>query len=180
MFKDISTPLALLQKKRYVTYVMTGASQSNVKGVITMIDALINALNKNYSQSVAFCTPNIRALVDVVTISFYRMEDMVAVFDKSKKGIGIEIYLTNSVWKSNEIVEKSAAYRFLFSKSKENLFTIDGEQIKRSSDMNTGSAIEILKLNIQHHLPTSLEEPKKSKSKKEHSNASISSNDLVL
>jgi hypothetical protein len=157
IFKDTSACTKLLLHNRYATYILGPVSQSDTLTVERMIDRLMGNLTNEYPYAVAYRFAPLRSLFDTVVISFYRIEDMIAVFDRSKKGIGVEIYFTSSAWMTEEIIDKSCVFRFLFSKSKENLFTIDGEKIKRSSDMSVLTSVEIIKRDIIPHLPYKLD-----------------------
>jgi len=154
---------ATLKNTRYVTYIVNSLNRNNTKEANESCFKLFNALRQHLPESVLITQPNlssVRSLYDTIAISFYRMDDVIAVFDRSKAGVAMEIYLTNAVWDPYEMVEKSAVFRFLFSKSRENLFTIDGEPIRRQLDAPVNDAKEMLDWIFTKHLPVSLEEPK--------------------
>jgi len=92
---------------------------------------------------------------------------MIAIFDSKKaSGIGAEIFLTNSIHNSSDIQREghSATYRFLFSEFRENLFSIDGELIKRRGDRNTGEVLSMASSTISRGVPND-EKLKKEKPK---------------
>jgi len=158
----------MLKDTRYVTYILNNVTRNVIKNIGGACSDLINALRRHLPESVLTMQTNtstVRSLYDTVVISFYHIDDMIAVFDRSKVGIAMEMYLTNSVWSPGEMVEKSSVFRFLFSKSRENLFTIDGESIKRQMDAPVGDAKEVLNWIFAKHFPVSLEESKKEKNK---------------
>jgi len=127
-----------LKEHRYINYTFRNISTANTKYLLEDINTIFNSLKKTYKEHSTFYYSDpemaLRSLIDVVSISFYRLDDAIAIFDsKTSSGICSEIFLTSSSHTEKNIMEhgRTATYRFLFSTSKENLFTIDGERINR-------------------------------------------------
>ena len=81
---------------------------------------------------------------------------MIAIFDSKKtSGIAAEIFLTNSTHNTSQMSRDgvTVTYRFLFSKSRENLFSIDGETIKRQCDRNTKDVLSSVSSIISKEIP---------------------------
>jgi hypothetical protein len=138
-----------LKENRYVNYSFERVATSNKKYMFEDINTIFNDLQRVFPKNFSFFTSvlnngTLRSLVDTVSISFYRMQDVIAIFDSRETfGMGVEIFLTNSAHKPihmNEL-EATATYRFLFSKSRENILIIDGELIKRQHNRATGDAL---------------------------------------
>jgi len=131
-----------LNDNRFVNYVFEDVKLSNVNNVISNIEKVIDILNKNYSNNTSFyqyvCTGS-RVLIDTVSMSFYKIGDVIPVFNYKKlNGICMEIILTNSDLKGEALIRQnySMTYKFLFSKHKENTFSIDGELVTRPNEMS--------------------------------------------
>jgi hypothetical protein len=149
-----------LKEDRYINYSFEGVASSNKKYMFEDINVIFNDLKKVFPENFSFFKSvlnngHLRSLVDTISISFYRMQDVIAIFDSKKtSGMGVEIFLTNSIHKPVETSksESVATYRFLFSKSRENIFTIDGESIKRQHNKSTndvlGTAFSVINKNI--------------------------------
>ena len=149
-----------LKENRYINYSFEGVASSNKKYMFEDINTIFNSLRTVFPENFSFFrsilnSGRLRSLVDTVSISFYRMQDVIAIFDSKKtSGMGVEIFLTNSIHKPVDTSksESVATYRFLFSKSRENIFTIDGESIKRQHNRSTndvlGSAFSVINKNI--------------------------------
>jgi hypothetical protein len=159
-----------LRSNRYLNYVFSGVALSNIKYMLEDINTIFNSLKKAYPKNVSFYrypTKAMRCLVDTVSVSFYRIEDVIAIFDfKKMSGIVVEIFLTNSNHKIPDMDRSgsTATYRFLFSKSRENIFSIDGESIKRQYDKNTTDVLSLMSSTISKNIPNDEKlEQKKSK-----------------
>ena len=149
-----------LKDNRYINYSFEGVASSNKKYMFEDINIIFNDLKKVFPENFSFFRSvlnngSLRSLVDTISISFYRMQDVIAIFDSKKtSGMGVEIFLTNSVHKPMNMdgSESVATYRFLFSKSRENILTIDGESIKRQHNITTndtlGTAFSVINKNI--------------------------------
>ncbi len=129
-----------LKRYRYINYTFMGVAKSNKHSMLEDLDCIYRTMKAKFPHNICFFQYNMermRALLDTVSISFYKMSDVIPVFDHRKgSGIGMEIFLTNSEAKGESLMshQQSATYRFLFSQSKENIFTIDGEAVHRPSD----------------------------------------------
>jgi len=161
-----------LKENRYINYSFGGVSASNKRYMFEDINIIFSNLKEVFHKNFSFFTSllsdgTLRALVDTVSISFYRMQDIVAIFDSKKtSGIGAEIFLTNSAHRpvNMEQAETTATYRFLFSKSKENILTIDGELIHRQCNRFTGDALGSALSVINKNVPID-DKSKKNKAK---------------
>jgi hypothetical protein len=148
-----------LKKNRYINYTFTGVTTSNKKHVLDDINTIFDNLKEVYPKHSTFFlyTPkNIRSLLDVVSISFYRIEDVIAIFDhKRTHGMCVEIFLTNSTYDHKQIVMENATatYRFLFAKSRENIFTVDGEIIYRECYAPTETSLHKIFNVINKEVP---------------------------
>jgi hypothetical protein len=101
---------------------------------------MVKMLRKSLPNNVCFYHNNgkCRSLIDTVSISFYKLSDVIAVFDtKRATGVCMEVFMTSSAVKNFTYPEKSMTWRFLFCKYRDNAFSIDGEKIQRPSDIST-------------------------------------------
>jgi len=160
-----------LRSNRYLNYVFNNVATSNKKYMLEDINTIFNSLKKFYPKNVSFFrTPigkSLRCLIDTISISFYRIEDVIAIFDSRRaSGIAVEIFLTNSTHDASNISRdgNTVTYRFLFSKFRENLFTIDGELIRRKYDRDTRDVLLMASSVISRDIPND-EKLKKEKSK---------------
>jgi hypothetical protein len=149
-----------LKENRYINYSFGGIATSNKRYMFEDINIIFNDLQRVFPKNFSFFMSTLnnrtlRSLVDTVSISFYRIQDVIAIFDsRETTGMGIEIFLTNSAHKPQHMNESeaTATYRFLFSKSRENILTIDGELINRQHNRSTsdalGAAFSVINKNI--------------------------------
>ena len=148
-----------LQNNRFVNYTFSGVSVSNLRYMLEDINSFYNTLTKAYPNHISFFQyphDRVKVITDIVSVSFYELGDVLPIFDyKKASGICMEIFITNSLIKGQDIISKmkSATYRFVFSKSRENVFTIDGEQIKRPHDMNSAKAFGMVRDKIAREIP---------------------------
>jgi len=154
-FPDIVAEM--LSKYRYVTYTLENIVQSNKKRMLGDIEAVFVSLRSKYKDHISFFQGDghpVRIVIDSVVVSFYRMQDIIPIFD-TKQGAGVvsEVTLTNSALNPADFIQKSITYRFIFSPSKENVFTIDGEKIMRPYDKPTVVALESMGDMIYKHAP---------------------------
>jgi len=131
--------LEFLKKYRYINYVFEELSQSNAIGIQTDLDAIYSSLNKSFPRNTCFSQRGLNTGTrNVVSVSFYRLDDIIPIFDKRhSRGVGMEILITNTKIDEGLLMMKhaqSSTYRFLFASSRENVFTIDGEPIERPND----------------------------------------------
>lgn len=169
--KDFSNIISSsLKDNRYVNYTFTGVTMSNKKYMLEDVYSIFNSLRKVYPAHVSFFrTANIeglRRLIDTVSISFYKLEDVIPIFDfKHTIGVAVEVFLTSSTNTPDDtnVSGVSATYRFLFSKHRENIFSIDGEPLKRSFDSPVDRAIQEVCWVIDKHSPNDTKIKKRKK-----------------
>lgn len=129
-----------LKKDRFINYTFRDIARSSSLGIKEDFGAIVKALSKEYPNKTSFFqhTGNgNRALLDLMSVSFYRLDDVIPMFDyKRSEGVSMEVLLTNSELGADDIVKggRSLIFRFLFTKHRENAFSIDGELVKRQSD----------------------------------------------
>jgi hypothetical protein len=130
-----------LDSNRFINYVFEDVKSSNIDNITLNIGKIVNILelNKNYNTSFyQYNHDGSRVLIDTVSISFYKIKDVIPVFNYKKlDGICMEIMLVNSDLKNESLTKRgySMTYRFLFAKYKENMFSVDGQSIKRPNDI---------------------------------------------
>jgi hypothetical protein len=137
-----------LGKHRYLNYELRGLVSSKVSSILDGMSTMLNTLRKKYPYRL--CTYSYGAvrdtLVDVLSISFHKMTDVMPIFDyRRSSGIVIELLFTNSMYDMDAFVPNQNTYanlRFVFSRYKDNLFTIDGENIYRSFQCSISEAFE--------------------------------------
>ena len=164
-----------LKTSRYVNYTFSDIARSNVKYMMEDINKIFNSVKKVYKHNTCFyqyAGEKSRLLTDTASIGFYPLNDVMPIFDNKKsEGFCIDIFLTNSRKSGVDIVHNysSMTYRFVFSASKENIFTIDGEPIQRPDDSTVSSALSRLGTRIREESPndTALKQKKASLKKKE-------------
>lgn len=136
-----------LNDNRFVNYVFEDVKSSNVNNVTSNINKIVKALVENYKNTISvyyYSFNDSRVLIDTVSLSFYKLKDVIPVFNYRKsEGICMEITMTNSDIKSEHIMRDGycMTYRFLFAKHKENIFYIDGEFIERPNDVSVQNAL---------------------------------------
>jgi len=171
----VSHIISQLKEVRFTNYTFNNVSLSNVKNVICDIESIIASLAAIYPNSVSFYhSPwaGCRALIDTVSISFYRLSDVVPIFNhRRSEGLCMEILLTSSEMDKGRIVrsEMSMTYRFLFAKYRENIFSIDGQPIKRSHDYPVLDVAKTLYKKLKEYVPNDMAEKKVKRSKKRES-----------
>lgn len=148
-----------LQNNRFINYTFLGVGASNLRYMLEDINSFYNVLTKAYPNHISFfqyLNNRVKVITDIVSVSFYELGDVLPIFDsKRASGICMEVFITNSSIKGQYITSKmnSATYRFVFSKSKENVFTIDGEAIRRPHDMSSSKAISMVRDRIAKEAP---------------------------
>jgi len=129
-----------LKEYRYVNYVLNNVVKSNVGDRLRDLAAVKDALLKGFPNKICFFgdnASNCRSLIDTISISFYDLSDTIAIFDsKRSRGVCMEVFALSSAVKDPTYPNKTMTWRFLFSKHRDNVFTIDGESIKRPCDMS--------------------------------------------
>lgn len=148
-----------LQDHRYINYTFTNIAKSNKKYMIEDINTIFNSLGKAYPYNLSTfysLLDGVRDLIDVISISFYKLTDVTAIFDSRRAvGMGVDVYLTNSLCTVKDMGKsgKSMTYRFLFSTSEENIFNIDGEMIHRPSSHLTKDVLSAIYSVITKNIP---------------------------
>lgn len=126
-----------LKKYRYINYVLHGLCMSNVSTTINRLYAMIESFMHKYpNHTCVYMRGNGRGtLIDTLSISFYKLTDVIPIFDpKRTSGVAMELLLTNSLLSGKDILNDDSNYvliRILLSKHRDNIFTIDGERIVR-------------------------------------------------
>lgn len=148
-----------LQDNRYINYTFTDVMESNKRYMMEDVNLIFGSLKEAYPHNISCfrtLSDGLRGLIDVVSISFYRLPDVVAVFDfNNMVGVGVEVLMTNSLYDAKAVSkgEQSVTHRFLFSSTRENLFTIDGESVARRSDSLTDKALGSVHKIIGEEVP---------------------------
>lgn len=140
---------AYLQKNRFLNYVFTGVARSNTKALTKDLRNIFGSLRDKYPTNLCVHSGNaslagLRRLIDVVSVSFYKLEDVIPIFDfKRSSGVAVEVFLTSSCCDSGDITTDGTSHttRFLFSESRENVITIDGETINRPFSKPVGGVL---------------------------------------
>jgi len=149
-----------LKETRYITYVISDMCASKLEGfkknMALMFKGLIEELPHNaciHTQGNASLT-----IIDTIAVSFYRLPDVIPIFDsKYIEGFALEMFFTNSTTLNSIPEGRSYAVRWLFSKEEDNVFSIDGEAIKRRTYNNTGASLsDYVYKYIKNHLPNDL------------------------
>jgi hypothetical protein len=152
---------------RYLNITLTGLGRSKKADLMGEINTLANALKSEYPHSKALLqTADLpRILVDVMSISFYSLVDVIPVYDvRRTKGVVLEFTLTSSAISADVIPTSCSTYRFIFSKHKDGVFSIDGEKISRPGESQTEKAIELVCSTLANSMPN--DQALKPKSKK--------------
>lgn len=139
--------MSLLLEYRYINYSVRNVAKSNAEDVYKYISKMVRFLGHRLPENVCFYRSDsgCRSLIDTVSISFYKLSDVIAIFD-SKRAVGLcmEIFLTSSVLKDPTYPRKNMTFRFLFCKHRDNAFTVDGDKIIRPSDIPTLEGIKYM------------------------------------
>lgn len=148
-----------LVENRYLNYTFIDVAQSNKKYMLEDLNYVFGSLRSMYPENTSFfysSSDSLRCLIDTISISFYRLDDVIPIFDTSKLlGLAAEIFLTNSYQKVSDMARpgRSATYRFLFSKYRENVFSIDGELISRPQNARTGDILHHVYSRVEKETP---------------------------
>ena len=155
-----------LRSHRYFNITLTGLGMSKKARLMTEINTLINTLRSEYPHSRGSIqnTDIPRYLVDIMSISFYKLVDVIPIYDIHRtKGIMVEFTLTSSGLNGDTAVLGAQSYRFIFSKSKDGVFTIDGEKIKRPSESPTDKCAELVCNILANSMPRDNLKPKRNR-----------------
>ncbi len=145
-----------LTKFRYVNYTYMDVGLSMQKDIFKDIDIMSSNFSRVCPEGICiyqYHKSDLRILVDTVSISFYKLQDVMPIFDyRRSNGVVMEVFLANSKTPIKDLMCKggrSAIYRFIFAKSKENIFTIDGEHVQRSHDISITEGMNMMKAMIK-------------------------------
>jgi len=121
-----------VNKHRYVNYTFKEISKSKVGALMEDLNVMIGGLQEAHKYGISsFNDSNVcRVIINTLSISFYDIEDSIAIFDyKRKDGFYVEVSMTSS---EESVMSKGHCLevKMLFSKSRENLFEIDGEELQ--------------------------------------------------
>lgn len=149
---------SLLKDHRYLCFMWEKLSEKLVSEkaygqLFSLISGLKNSYPYNrvfYSRDVGIPTP---FLLDTMCVSFYSLDDVMPIFDfrSLSKSFCVEIILTNSTLSPNAIHGGigSVVFSLLFSAGADNIFEIDGENIK-NEDNRTVKDILMAIENVIH------------------------------
>ena len=126
------------KKYRYVNYTLHNLCASNVDATLSYLYKMMNVFTIKYpNNTCVYLGGNGKnTLIDTLSISFYKLVDVMPIFDSKRvSGVAIELLFTNSLLSGSGILENNNNYmiiRVLLSRYRDNLFTIDGERINRA------------------------------------------------
>lgn len=148
---------------RSMNITITDNKASRLGSIQDSLRDMINRLSNAYPHNVCMlCPDGAIGIMDLVSISFYDLDDFIPVFDVKKgRGIAVEVLFTNSQFKVNQVVQSSILYVFAFAKQRENLFVIDGEPLERPLDVVTPVALESMLATLAASVPNDVKKPKK-------------------
>lgn len=147
-----------LRRYRYLNYTLSDLCKSNMGATMDQLHRLVASLGNNYPNKVCVYLngKGDGTLIDTMSISFYKLIDVMPIFDSRRSaGIAVEVLFTNSLLTGGDILKDAGNYfmlRWLFAQYKDNLFTIDGERLKRNfecsiEDTIDGNVYSLLKRN---------------------------------
>lgn len=126
-----------LRSERYVNLSANKLSSGSFKVVSQELKRIIGVLSTifKYNSSVYAFTDCSRILIDTISISFYRLEDMMTVFSTNKNtGVGFELFAFNSIEGQNgTFLNSGHCYiaHMIFATDAEGITQVDGEQLER-------------------------------------------------
>lgn len=147
---DLATKIHnMLSAHRYVTYCYKDFSRNSVGDVIEDIRILLGYSVQNYPIFRCYSWPDfadMSVLLDVCSITFFRLSDTTAVYDRKKAvGYAVDIFACSSQMNSIANMPGSIMLvRFVFNADRENLFAVDGEVINSGRWPNKGSIADAL------------------------------------
>ena len=148
---------------RSMNITLTDNKASRLDSTQSSLRDMINRLTNAYPHNVCMlCPGGAVGIMDLVSISFYDLDDFIPVFDVKKgRGIAVEVLFTNSQFKVNQVAQNSILFVFAFAKQRENLFVIDGEPLERPLDVATPAALESMLATLAASVPNDVKKPKK-------------------
>ena len=148
-----------LSSHRFVNYTLK-IGRSNVKKASSSLNKMIDNFKKIYPFNMCdyyYTSKTIRVLIDTLSVSFYRLDDVIPIFDyeSGKDGMCMEVVLANSEMSEKHIFDNSITptFRFLFATSKENIISIDGEKIERGKTLSVNEGVKHINNNIKDNVP---------------------------
>lgn len=129
----IEEVLKILDTYRTFTIVKHGIDDHDKNHFIATTSTLINTIINMffYNQSIYYYGNANKVLINTLSFSFYKIEDLVPLFSSKNDrcSIGVELFACNSdskqIIKSNDCI----LAQFIFAQHKEGLFKIDGADI---------------------------------------------------
>ena len=148
---------------RSMNITLTDVKASRIGDICTSITDIINRMSNAYPHNVCMmCPEKMSSIIDVVSISFYDLDDFIPIFDVKKgRSIAIEVLFTNSEFNPVSVAQNSILYSFAFAKQRENLFVIDGEPISRPLDVSTPLALKSMLATLASSVPNDVKKLKK-------------------
>lgn len=132
-----------LRKYRYVNHTIWDVNKSNLAKVFDYLMKVIRVFSEYYPVRVSKIDHGfpkevsdfkLRCLTDIISLSFYRLRDVIPIFDhkKARNGVAIELFVTNSSLGGTNIFKGGMSINslFLFNDSKENVLVLDGSPIE--------------------------------------------------
>jgi len=147
-----------LEDNRFVNYTFYNIKRSNVSNIESDLKAITEELSKKWPIKMSYykLNPDNKVLLDIMSISFYNLTDVIPIFNcKKAKGVGMNIMLTNSEVNSNKIMSNGYGllFGFIFGKYKENIYTLDGEAIYRPYGQPADEVIRYICKLLKQHCP---------------------------
>lgn len=140
--KDI---IAKLQTEyRYINYSINTYS-SNASNILDTLNMFVKNLNNSFYNTricISMKSPYKHALLDILSISFYRLPDVIPIFIPNKvDGVVMEIMLLNSITPWEDAINRNyfSSTKIVFSKYTDNVLVVDGEQLYKGRNNNIAS-----------------------------------------
>lgn len=154
----LSHTLYNLDSYRSINVTIKDISSQTNDVVSKDLKSIMSVLSKRYRHNVVVgCDGSAdRTLVDVVSLSFYKISDVIPIFSRNSDGVVLEVLLTNSASNINDQLSNSRTYvilRVAFSDSAENLLEIDGEAVKWPNRLGLGDALSHLREVLSRNVP---------------------------
>lgn len=146
---------------RYITYTFEDLKESTKQPVIDTIELILGSFCKKYQVQVSVKLQKrrkklLRNLLNTIAISFYKLEDVIPIFDgRNTKGVFIEI-CTYSSSNTPEKIYKDGSFdlfKFIFAGSTENILVVDGEMINKGAFVSIDERSNDLYNRIYNEVP---------------------------
>jgi len=151
--------LATLNKaNRYITYDIPLVKSRKDKIANTLSDIVGVIVEKTYANYTCLYLKmqGKHALLDQLAISFYKLTDVIPIFNTTKsEGIAMEVLLTNSLYSWPDSITYNYYFiaRIAFSKYEDNLLVIDGEHLDYDKQQSAAGALDAIGNTIYKHSP---------------------------